>query len=83
MKKRNLLLLPALISLGLAGCNDSSSGAGSESLDTQLADVIATQGLTGDPSQNRSLPDITDPEAQLGMELFFPRRWAGTRMLPV
>jgi cytochrome c peroxidase len=31
-------------------------------------------GLTGDPTTNRSLPDISDLKAQLGMKLFFTKR---------
>ena len=33
-----------------------------------IAEVL---GLTGDPTTNRTLPDISEPKAQLGMKLFF------------
>ena len=64
-----LLLLP------LAGCG-SMGGAGSE-LDGQLRAIIADHGLSGDPSQGRSLPDISDPLPQLGLKLFFTKALSG------
>ena len=36
-------------------------------------------GLSGDPTTNRTLPDISDPKAQLGMKLFFTRGLSGDR----
>lgn len=75
MKNRTSFLLSAVAGLSLTGCNDSSSST--ESVDVELAQVISSQGLMGDPSLNRTLPDISDPEAQLGMELFFSRALGG------
>ena len=46
-------------------------------LDQQLRDLINAQGLTGDPSRGRRLPEITSPAAQLGMRLFFSRSLGG------
>ncbi len=42
-------------------------------VDIQLREVIAEQGLTGDPTAGRSLPSIEDSLAQLGMKLFFSK----------
>jgi cytochrome c peroxidase len=39
----------------------------------QVRSVATVLGLTGDPTTNRSLPDISDPKAQLGMKLFFTK----------
>jgi cytochrome c peroxidase len=77
VKNQSSLMLSVVVAFGLAGCNDSSSGSNSPSVDAQLADVISAQGLTGDPSLNRTLPAVTDPEAQLGMELFFSKALGG------
>jgi len=41
--------------------------------------VATVLGLTGDPTTNRTLPDISDPKAQLGMKLFFTRGLSGDR----
>lgn len=47
-------------------------------MDNQLREIIAANGLTGDPSLGRDLPEITDPVAQLGMNLFYTRALSGT-----
>ncbi|UCB55680.1 MAG: hypothetical protein JSW45_03895 [Thiotrichales bacterium] len=36
-------------------------------------------GLSGDPSTDRELPDISDPKAQLGMKLFFTKGLSGNQ----
>ena len=41
--------------------------------------VATVLGLTGDPSTDRDLPDISDPKAQLGMKLFFTRGLGGNQ----
>lgn len=46
-------------------------------LDEQLIALIDSQGLTGDPSSGRTLPDITDDKAQLGMKLFYSKSLGG------
>ncbi|HVT36559.1 MAG TPA: cytochrome c peroxidase [Nevskiaceae bacterium] len=46
-------------------------------LDQQLRAIIQAQGLTGDPSRGRDVPDISSPLAQLGMRLFFSRSLSG------
>ena len=45
--------------------------------DEQLIALIDSQGLTGDPSSGRTLPDITDDKAQLGMKLFYSNSLGG------
>jgi len=35
--------------------------------------------LTGDPTTNRSLPQITDNKAQLGMKLFYTKSLGGDK----
>jgi cytochrome c peroxidase len=48
-----------------------------QNLDVQLDAIIAEQGLTGDSSVGRDLPDIEDPLAQLGKKLFFTKALSG------
>ena len=46
-------------------------------LDGMLRPILAAQGLTGDPTTGRNLPDISDPLAQLGKKLFFSKSLSG------
>lgn len=46
-------------------------------LDTELMALITAENLTGDASINRTLPNITDPLAQLGKALFFTKGLGG------
>ena len=46
-------------------------------IDDQLRALIAANGLTGDPSSGRDLPQISDPLAQLGKKLFFTKALGG------
>jgi len=39
----------------------------------RVRSVATVLGLTGDPTSNRTLPDISDPKAQLGMKLFYTK----------
>jgi cytochrome c peroxidase len=48
-------------------------------LDAALASVILTKKLSGDPSLNRNLPDITEPLPQLGKLLFFSKALGGDK----
>ncbi|MEN8234899.1 MAG: cytochrome c peroxidase [Actinomycetota bacterium] len=65
----------AVLMLGaIAGCADDANDAG---IDARLRQVITANGLTGDPSAGRDLPDISDPLAQLGMELFYTKALGG------
>lgn len=41
--------------------------------------VATVLGLTGDPTTNRTLPDISDSKAQLGMKLFFTMGLGGNQ----
>ncbi|WP_236559664.1 cytochrome-c peroxidase [Colwellia sp. 20A7] len=72
------------LSLFLAGCNDNNSSTDDNvptepviSLDTELREIITAQKLTGDPSTDRELPSIDDPQAQLGMKLFYTKSLGG------
>ena len=44
-----------------------------------IRSVATVLGLTGDPTTNRTLPDINDPKAQLGKKLFFTKGLSGDR----
>jgi len=71
---RNKLLLTAACSLALfiTGCGGGTSN-NTNPLDSSLSDIITVKNLSGDPSAGRTLPDINDALAQLGMKLFFTK----------
>ncbi|ASP38207.1 cytochrome C peroxidase [Bacterioplanes sanyensis] len=50
-----------------------------DDLDAALAELIQQHGLTGDPLAGTDLPDISDPEAQLGKLLFFSKALSGNK----
>lgn len=45
--------------------------------DQELRSLIDHYGLTGNPAQGRDLPNISEPLAQLGMQLFFTQGLGG------
>jgi cytochrome c peroxidase len=47
--------------------------------DIELIALIDTEGLTGDPSLDRNLPDITSAMAQLGKQLFYAKNLGGVQ----
>ena len=49
------------------------------SLDQDLHAIIKQHHLTGDPSKERDIPNISSPKAQLGMRLFFNKALGGSR----
>ena len=53
-----------------------SSGA-NPTLNAAVDEIVVTQGLSGDASQGRDLPDIEEPLSQLGMKLFFSKALGG------
>ena len=69
----------------VAGCGGGGGGGGATNpppttpvtIDDTLRAVIASKGLTGDPTQGRTLPSINDPLAQLGKKLFFSKSLSG------
>jgi len=75
----NYLKIGALTLFGsvvLSGCN--SNGGGTASVDNQELRQLATSaGLDGDAIEDKTIPAITDPLAQLGMKLFFSKGLGG------
>lgn len=76
------------IMLILAGCegagndepgNVTSNNVTSSNVDLVLRSIIDDKGLTGDPTEGRNLPSISDPLAQLGMKLFFSKALGGNQ----
>ncbi len=57
--------------------NTAVFSAASSAVDAQLQILIADQGLSGDASSGRSLPNIADPLPQLGKLLFFSKSLGG------
>ncbi len=70
--KRFIPLIPLTLAL-LASCN---KGTGS-SVDCELRHLVQTRGILNAPTINRELPKISDPKAQLGMQLFFSKVLSG------
>lgn len=89
MNKRILTILALVLLAGtLAACGggggSGGGGGGGEppapppvTLDDELRQLIAAEGLTGDPTAGRDLPSINDPLAQLGKLLFFSKSLSG------
>jgi cytochrome c peroxidase len=62
-----------LVSLILTACSVEDEGA----TVIRVRGVATVLGLSGDPSTGRTLPDINDSRAQLGMKLFFTKGLGG------
>lgn len=85
LRQNLLLVLGSLIGLGACGGGGGGGGGPSSStpptqpatLDMNVRNMIAAEGLTGDPSAGRSLPSVNDPLAQLGKLLFFSKSLGG------
>lgn len=69
------LTVLCLAAINITSCLDNSS----PSLDDQLRSVISAQGLTGDPSTDKTISEINDPLPQLGMKLFFSKALGGDK----
>ncbi len=65
----------ALIPVILAACADDEE----DTSPLRVRSVATVLGLTGDPTTNRTLPDISDPKAQLGKKLFFTTELGGNQ----
>ena len=65
----------ALIPLLLAACATDEE----DTSPLYVRSIAVVVGLTGDPTTNRTLPDISDPKAQLGMKLFFTKGLGGNQ----
>jgi cytochrome c peroxidase len=75
-----------VLSIFLVACSDDDSeevvitppvDQVDTTLDSDVRAIITALNLTGDPSTGRTLPDIEDPKAQLGMKLFFSKSLGG------
>lgn len=83
MKRIICAALGALVSVAVAGCGGGSSGgSSSQSLDSKLTRLIATEGLKGNPTLRE--PDYTTAQREirelrieLGRNLFFDRALSG------
>ena len=68
-----------LLALSLVACDSEGNKSNDVDYDTPLRATIAGLGLTGDPTTERSITDINDPEAQLGMKLFYSKALGGSK----
>lgn len=77
---RIFFIVTLLSNFVLVGCGGSSTTTSNNTeLDTELAEMISFHNLTGDPSLNRELPDISEPLPQLGKILFFSKALSGNK----
>lgn len=60
----------------LSACSDGNDTA-NNSVDSTLLAIVDDLGHTADPTAGRTLPNITDPKAQLGKMLFFTKGLGG------
>ena len=73
----------APVAAAAAPDDDNGNAAGADdglqlnNLDRELLPLIEAAGLVGDAEFNRTLPDIEEPLAQLGRQLFFSRSLGG------
>jgi len=78
-------ILIGLCAIGVAGYSVGAVAGNNKMhkeqrhLNRTLRPIIHHLGLTGDPLENRTVPKISSPEAQLGMELFFSKSLGGDR----
>ncbi len=88
VKNLRILLLCAIVLQGCGGGSDTTETpvvvappvtppVDNAPIDDQLRALIAANGLSGDPSTGRNLPQISDPLAQLGKKLFFTKALGG------
>lgn len=79
MKRKPNIIIYFLLMINCVifnGCNEND-GSGQNDLNAELRQIIAANGLTGDPSLGRNIPDVNDPLTQLGMKLFFTKALSG------
>jgi len=78
-------ILIGLCALGVAGYSVGAVAGNNKMhkeqrhLNRTLRPIIYHLGLTGDPLEGRTVPDIGSEQAQLGMDLFFSKSLGGDR----
>ena len=79
--KRSIAIFFGGVTLSLTACNNNNSTevADTNVTNTALRTIIANKNLTGDALKDRTIPDISDATAQLGMRLFFSKSLGGDR----
>ena len=70
-------LVTIFLTLTLAGCGGGDDEKTTSDIDDELSGLITKQNLTGDPSLNRTLPEINEPLPQLGKALFYSKALSG------
>ena len=83
MNKLNIIFISITSLLALPACNNTEIANNSVDTgtinNTALKSKITSLKLTCDPSTGRTLPNITDSKAQLGMKLFFTKGLGGDK----
>jgi cytochrome c peroxidase len=75
MKTPTITLFLLLNITSVASCDELSNDI--TQIDNQLTTIIKTNGLTGIPTSNHTIPNINSPKAQLGMKLFYSKTLGG------
>jgi len=75
----SIVSLIMILTFSLYSCGGGGGNSDSSSLDNEVRAIILEQGLTGDPSAGRSIPNIEDPLPQLGMKLFYTKALSGNK----
>lgn len=82
MNAHKLLTTSITTLLIISGCTSediNNARTPANLIDLELKDKISELDLTGDPSTTRTLPDISNATAQLGMKLFFSKGLSGNQ----
>ncbi|MFK7978046.1 MAG: cytochrome-c peroxidase [Halioglobus sp.] len=75
------LSIACVTALMVSGCSDGGNNTANTtdvSVASEVRALVDQLDLTGDASLGRTLPEISDPVAQLGMKLFFSQALSGT-----
>jgi cytochrome c peroxidase len=83
MHHLNTLFAITVVTFSITACQSSDTSEltvsvdSDSAIDKQLKQIISVNKLTGNVMQGRQTPDISSPEAQLGMRLFFSKSLGG------
>ena len=75
----NILLMNSAFAQEMQANKHPTESKYETSLDLQLSELINRHKLTGTPLASQSIPDISNPKAQLGMKLFFSKSLGGNK----
>lgn len=77
MQKITIIKISSLIIFSLTSSSSYAKKVTDKQLDDKLSSIIVSHGLTGKPTSEHKIPDISNPKAQLGMKLFYSKTLGG------